>query len=38
MLLKTKEERSDILTNPKMFMIMKDLHFLTHDVDDNKYS
>jgi hypothetical protein len=36
MLMKTKEERSDILTNPTMLMIIKDLQSVTHDVDDNK--
>ncbi len=38
MLMKTKEEGSDILTNPAMLMIIKDLLFVTHDVDDNKCS
>jgi hypothetical protein len=38
MLMKTKKERSDILTNATIFMIIKDLHFVTHDVDDNKSS
>jgi hypothetical protein len=36
MLMKTKEERRDILTNATMLMIIKDLRFATHDVDDNK--
>jgi hypothetical protein len=38
MLMKTKEERSDILTDPTMLMIIKDLRFVTHDVDDKKCS
>jgi len=38
MLMKTKQERSDILTNPTMLMIIKDIRFVTHDVDDNKCS
>jgi hypothetical protein len=36
MLMKTKEEGSDILTNPTMLMIIKDLRSVTHDVDDKK--
>ncbi len=36
MLMKTKEEVSDILTNATMLMIINDLQFVPHDVDDNK--
>jgi hypothetical protein len=38
MLMKTKEERSDILTNATMFMKIKDLHFRTRDVYEKKWT
>ena len=36
MLMKTKENQSDILDGPTMFMKTNNLIFRNHDVDDNK--
>jgi hypothetical protein len=36
MLLKTNEDRTDILTNATMLMKTTDLHSLTHDVYEKK--
>ena len=38
MLLKTKQEKSDILTNATMLMKTNGLKSGTHDVDEKKYS
>ena len=38
MLLKTKENKSDNLDGPTMFMKTNNLIFLGHDVDENRSS
>jgi len=38
MLMKTKEDQSDILEGPAMLMKKNNLNFGTHDVDETKSS